>query len=181
MKDKSKLATFKKGGVVIFPTDTVYGIGCRYDSQKAIDKIHRIKGTPKTQHFPILVGNSMQVEKIAQINESAKNLMKKHWPGGLTIILRSKNGKEKIAFRMPDLDSLRNIIEEVGPIIGTSANFHTQPAPRSDEELDPKLVSLADYVIKGECIGGRESTVVDTTVYPPKILRQGAIQLTKLT
>ena len=128
MKDKSKLAIFKKGWVVIFPTDTVYGIGCRYDSQKAIDKIHRIKGTPKTQHFPILVGNSMQVEKIAQINNVATKLIK-----------------------------------------------------RSDEELDPKLVSLADYVIKGECIGGRESTVVDTTVYPPKILRQGAIQLTKLT
>lgn len=176
--EKSPSAVFKNGGVVVFPTDTVYGIGCKFDSGASINRIYKIKGTPKIQHFPILVSNITQVEKIADINKAARKLMEKHWPGGLTIVLKTKYRKEKVGFRMPDFDSLRKIIDDVGPIIGTSANFHGQNSPTSFEELDSKLISMVDYIVKGECKKGIESTVIDTTADPPKILRQGAVHLT---
>lgn len=178
--EKSPSQVFNNGGVVVFPTDTVYGIGCKFDNQLGINRIYKIKGTPKIQNFPVLVSNISQVEKIANINNVARQLMEKHWPGGLTIILslcHPESSPTKIGFRMPAFDSLRKIIDDVGPIIGTSANFHGKKAPPTFAELDPKLVGLVDYVQKGECKKGIESTVVDTTVDPPKILRQGAVHL----
>ena len=199
LKDLKKAVTiFKNGGVVIFPTDTVYGIGCRFDDQKAINRIYQIKGTPKTQPFPILVSNINQIKKLAKLNKAAQNLIKKYWPGGLTIILPSRhpererriysdssatpqNDISKVGFRMPDSDFIRSLINKVGvPIIGTSANFYGQMPAKSFKDLDPKLVGLADFVIKGECQGGIESTVVDVTVDSPKILRKGAVDINSI-
>ena len=187
------VSILKSGGVVIFPTDTVYGIGCLFDNPEAVDRIYNIKNRPKNQPFPILVSSIEQVEKLAIISQQAKKLMSKYWPGGLTIILTplpiprlstySKPGLEqlgksgKIGFRMPDSKLLQNTISQVGPIIGTSANFHGQKTPTSLEELDPELIKLVDYVVKGECKKGMESTVVDITSGRIKILRQGAIKL----
>ena len=186
----------KSGGVVIFPTDTVYGIGCRFDDKKAVDRIYQIKGTSQNQPFPILVSDIKQVAKLAKISKVAKSLMDKHWPGALTIILPIKPdlstyhkpglkqlhkpglNQYKIGFRMPNSALVRLIIDKVGkPIIGTSANFHGHPTPKSYEELDPDFIKLVDYVIKGKCKGGVESTVADATVNPPKILRLGAVRI----
>ena len=189
---KRAVEIFKKGGVVIFPTDTVYGIGCRFDDQSAISRIYRIKKTPKNQKFPVLVSNINQLKKIARVTKTAEKLIGKYWPGGLTIILYHKpglrSGKKldykpglksgKIGFRMPDSDLIRFLIGEVGvPLIGTSANFHGQKSVTRFKDLDPKLVKLVDMTISGECQKGVESTVVDATVTPPKILRQGAVKL----
>lgn len=187
-----KAAQFlKNGGVVIFPTDTVYGIGCRFDDKRAVKRIYQIKRTPKSQPFPILVSNIKQVDKIVKVNNIAKELIKKYWPGGLTIILPSRHPKSrvyrgakdltaaaKIGIRMPNSDLTRLLIDQVQvPIIATSANFHGQPTPNSYGELDPKLIKLVDYVIKGDCKYQQESTVVDATVDPPKVLRHGAVKL----
>lgn len=166
----------KSGGVVIFPTDTVYGIGCMADDQHAINRIYKIKATPKSQPFPILVSSVNQVEKFVSINSQAQKLMDKYWPGALTIILRGKD-EEKYGFRMPDSDVVRSIVDKVGPIIGTSANFHGQKAVSASKDLDPKLVELADFLVEGESEGGVESTVIDATTEPSKIIRQGAVRL----
>lgn len=195
---KKAVEVLKAGGVVIFPTDTVYGIGCLLDNPKAVNRIYKIKGTPKTQPFPVLVTSLGQVEQLAKVNQIAQELMNNYWPGGLTIILNAKpnpyspshseSGSEyvgepgfghgKIGFRMPDSDLVRNLIKCVGkPIVGTSANFHGHPTPKSYEGLDPNFVKLAGFVVKGECKLQKESTVVDTTIDPPKILRQGAVKL----
>ncbi len=175
---KKAAAVLKSGGVVIFPTDTVYGIGCRIDNQKAVNRIYKIKSRSNSQPFPVLVSSIKQVESIATLNESARRLIEKYWPGGLTIILNSKEGNQKIGFRMPRSSMVSLLIDLVGkPIIGTSANFHGQPPAASFEKLDPKLIKLADFVIKGKSGGGVESTVVDATVDPIKILRKGAIAL----
>ncbi len=190
------VSILKSGGVVIFPTDTVYGIGCRFDDKKAVDRIYQIKGTSQNQPFPILVSDIKQVAKLAKISKVAKSLMDKHWPGALTIILPIKPdlstyhkpglkqlhkpglNQYKIGFRMPNSALVRLIIDKVGkPIIGTSANFHGHPTPKSYEELDPDFIKLVDYVIKGKCKGGVESTVADATVNPPKILRLGAVRI----
>src|SRR3989344_9007440 len=122
---KEAIAVLKKGGIVIFPTDTVYGIGCRFDDKDAIARLYKIKKTPDGQQFPILVSNLNQVEELAVINKTGEELIKKYWPGALTIILKSKNGIEKIGFRMPDSSLVKLLIDGLGePLIGTSANFH---------------------------------------------------------
>ncbi|MDO8487409.1 MAG: L-threonylcarbamoyladenylate synthase [Candidatus Curtissbacteria bacterium] len=185
----------KSGGVVIFPTDTVYGIGCRYDDKDALDRIYKIKSRPKDVLFPILVSSVKQVERLAIITPSARELIEKYWPGGLTIILSTRHPEQchpeldsgsvivsglnqKIGFRMPDHQEILSMIDLVGvPIIGTSANFHGQSSAASFEDLDPKLIKLADFVIKGTCRKGVESTVVDATANHLKILRQGAVTL----
>ncbi|HLA03998.1 MAG TPA: L-threonylcarbamoyladenylate synthase [Patescibacteria group bacterium] len=175
---KEAVKILKKGGIVIFPTDTVYGIGCRFDDKDAISRLYKIKKTPESQPFPILVSDLSQVEKLAVINKTGEELIKKYWPGALTIVLQSKEGKNKIGFRMPDSALIKSIIDGVGePLIGTSANFHGSRAPRSYGEIDPDFIKLADFVLKGECQLEMESTVIDATVDPPKVLRQGAIKL----
>lgn len=184
-QEESKLLEIKKaaevlqnGGVVIFPTDTVYGIGCRADDKDALAHICKIKKRPQGQPFPYLVSNIKQVEKLALVTPLSRKLIEKYWPGGLTIVLSSKFGKGKIGFRMPNsslINLLINSVEE--PIIGTSANFHGHPSPKSYDELDPKLLKLVDFVLSGECKKGIESTVVDATINPPKILRHGAVKI----
>ena len=175
---KEAVKILKKGGIVIFPTDTVYGIGCCFDDKDAISRLYKIKKTPESQPFPILVSDLSQVEKLAVINKTGEELIKKYWPGALTIVLQSKEGKNKIGFRMPDSALIKSIIDGVGePLIGTSANFHGSRAPRSYGEIDPDFIKLADFVLKGECQLEMESTVIDATVDPPKVLRQGAIKL----
>lgn len=166
----------RNGGVVIFPTDTVYGVGCRYDDKDALSRIYKIKGTPKKQNFPILVSSVDQVKKLAKIGDRAMDLINKYWPGALTIILKSKDSSQKIGFRIPDSQVIKDLISQVGvPIIGTSANFHTQRAVTNFKDLDVKFVELVGHVIEGECELGVESTVVDATINPFKILRRGAV------
>lgn len=185
--EKSGLSEIKKaaevlinGGVVIFPTDTVYGIGCRLDSKEALKRIYKIKKRSKNQPFPILVSSTDQTGKIVEINKTAQNLMKKYWPGGLTIVLYSNNvNNSKVGVRMPNSRIVQSLIDLIGkPIIGTSANFHTKPSVSDFKSLDPELVKLADYVLKGKCDGGVESTVVDVSDNNLKIIRQGAVNLT---
>ncbi|OGD89348.1 threonylcarbamoyl-AMP synthase [Candidatus Curtissbacteria bacterium RIFCSPLOWO2_02_FULL_40_11] len=166
----------RSGGVVIFPTDTVYGIGCRYDFPHSVQRIKNIKKS--TQNFPVLIVNINQAHKLANMTPSAMHLVNKHWPGGLTILVHKKSDEEKIGLRIPASDLVISIINRLQvPIIGTSANFHRQPSVTKFENLDERLVKLADYVIKGECIYKVESTVVDATVNPVKILREGLVKI----
>jgi len=178
-RDLKKAAEIlKNGGVVIFPTDTVYGIGCLYDDNDALERIYKIKNRPKGQPFPYLVSKTSQVEKLAIVTPLSRKLMDQHWPGGLTIVLNSKIASERIGFRMPNSSLINLLISSVGkPIIGTSANFHTQPSVATSRQLDPKLRQLVDFVVEGKSKMGIESTVIDTTVSPPKILRQGAVKI----
>lgn len=166
----------KKNGVILFPTDTVYGIGCRFDNPIGQARIRRIKGT--NQNFPILVASIEQAHQLAKFSASATNLASRFWPGGLTLIHRAQNEGEKIALRIPDSEVVKSLIEKSGfPIIGTSANFHGQKSPTTYDEIDKKLIEKVDYVIAGECKLKKESTVVDATFNPPKVLREGAVHL----
>lgn len=178
-QDLAKAAgILKSGGVVIFPTDTVYGIGCRYDLPKAVDRVQAIKNTPKSQAFPILVSSIAQAKKLVKVNEIAQKLIDIYWPGALTIILESQKGDQKIGVRLPASSTTRELIKLTGtPIIGTSANIHGHGAVKSSKDLDPDLTKQVDYILKAEAEGTVESTVVDATVSPPKIIRQGAVRI----
>lgn len=175
---KKAAEVLKNGGVVIFPTDTVYGIGCLYNNKEGLLKIYKIKNRPQTLPLPILVSSIKQAKSIVDLNETATRLAKKYWPGALTIISKSKDGKNKLGVRMPDSEVSLSLIKETGsPIIGTSANFHGQKSVANFESLDSNLVKLANYVLIGKCEDGIESTVVDVSDNSPKIIRQGAIKL----
>ncbi len=182
MKTKEKLKSeelnkaasiLKKGGIVIFPTDTVYGIGCIWNNNIAITRIQKIKNS--SQNFPILIHSQSQLHALAKVTGPAQELINRFWPGGLTLLLEGKNHNKKIGIRMPKSDIVQSLITLVGsPLVGTSANFHGQQTPTSYENLDQEFIKKADYVVVGDCQLQKESTVVDATVIPLKILREGA-------
>lgn len=166
----------KRGGVVIFPTDTVFGIGCVWNNSIALARIKKIKGS--NQSFPILIDNLTQLHKLAYVTEPAQHLIDRFWPGALTLLLKSRHDRKKIGIRMPRSKITRELIAGVGvPLIGTSANFHTKKAPTHYGELDENFKKLADYTVNGECDLKKESTVVDATSIPLKILRYGALNI----
>ena len=179
----------KNGGIVIFPTDTAFGIGCRIDIEGAVRKLLEIRKRPVAQPSPVLVSGLEMAKKYVESipYEVEKNLIKKFWPGALTIILKAKKdlvpdavrgGGENLGVRMPNSFPLLKIIDTVGvPILGSSANFSRGKTPFSNDELDPNLTKLVDYVVKGESKNRNASTIIDCTTKDWKILRQGAIEI----
>lgn len=184
---KEVIEVLKQGGIVIFPTDTAFGIGCRIDDEKAVKKLFRIRQRPATQAPPVLFESLAQVkEYVTDIPERVEEqLMDKYWPGALTIVLPAnktlvsdliRGGGETIGCRIPDSSICLEIIRGVGvPIIGTSANFSGESTPYTEASLNPELVALVDLVVSGETSVHKMSTVIDCTQNPWKVLRQGAI------
>ena len=177
-----------RGGIIIFPTDTAFGIGCRADDEKAIQRLFRIRNRPSSQAVPVLFDSIQKVkEYVLPFDEKVQKLMNDFWPGALTIILYCnkvrvpklvRGGGETVGVRMPNHSIILEIIKNSGiPVLGPSANLHGENTPFELKDLEPKLVSLVDYVVKGECSVKQASTVVDCTKTPWKILRQGAMQV----
>lgn len=177
------------GGIIIFPTDTAFGIGCRIDKPSSIKKLFEIRKRPINQATPVLVGSiEMAREYVNDIpSDVLEKLINVYWPGVLTIILEAKIEKvpklvrgmsTTIGLRMPNNKNILEVIEKVGvPILGPSANFHGKDTPFNLEDLDSDLLSLVDFVLEGECSIKNASTVIDCTVAPWKILRKGAIDI----
>lgn len=178
-----------QGGIVIFPTDTAFGIGCRIDREDAIEKLFKIRKRPAEKAVPVLVSSiEMAKDYLQELDEETKALMRKYWPGALTIVYNCKiekvssqvrGGGKTIGVRMPDNSLILNIIEKIRvPVLGSSANFSGEETPYNFKELNPDLIELADFVLEGETSGRRQaSTVIDCSVRPWKILRQGTIKI----
>lgn len=190
MNDLQKAITIlKNGGIIIYPTDTVFGLACRIDDVSALKRLFSIKNRSEKQSVPVLVDSvAMAQEYLQPIPQDVKEkLMDVYWPGGLTIVLPCKEtlvpelvrGQGKtLGVRMPNHPITQELIHGVGkPITGTSANFHGLQTPATMEELDPELVKLVDFVLPGECYNGTSSTVIDCSVNPWKILREGAVKI----
>lgn len=178
----------KNGGIVIYPTDTAFGIGCRMDDKQAVDRLFAIRKRPRTQATPVLVASTeMALAYYLNPSEIVRHLMRKHWPGALTIITPCKKklvyspirgGSNTIGLRMPNHETALELIRGVGvPILGPSANVHGHPTPYRFKDLDPDLIKLVDFVVPGTCSVGSVSTVVDCCLEPYRIIRQGAIVL----
>ncbi len=181
----------KLGGVVAFPTDTVYGLGCDAFNKQAVDRIYEIKKRSRDIPFPLLLSDINQVTEFAEfVPEVAWILMKCFLPGGLTIILPKAtdlpdflNPKgDTIAVRVPNHQVALSLIQGLGrPLIGTSANISGQSSPVMAQEVEVQLGTGVDLIIDGgRCPGGIESTVIDVTLGMPKILRQGLIKLEEI-
>lgn len=179
----------RAGGIVIFPTDTAFGIGCRIDDEKAIARLFKIRNRPKDKATPVLV----DIVKMAQDyllpipKEVIDKLIEPYWPGALTIILSCRTervpllvrgGTNTLGVRIPNHPIARAIIRGVGiPILGPSANFHGGKTPYTMENLDRELVRLVDFVVPGECVVKQPSMVIDCSRKTWTIVRQGAIKL----
>lgn len=177
-------------GIIIYPTDTVYGVGASIDSLKGLQKIYEAKERNFNSPLIALLSKVEYIEKIAIIDEEKKMIIEKlaseFWPGALTIILNKKenvpgimvsNG-ETVGVRIPALKLAQDIIESVGGILPTtSANISGEKTPRSFEELSEKFKERVGVIVDGgKSPLGIESTILDLTKTLPKILREGAIK-----
>ncbi len=180
----------KDGGIVAFPTETVYGLGANALNEKAVAKIFEAKGRPQDNPLIIHVADFNIDEYVTDIPDMAKEIMKRFWPGPITIILNKKEivpyvtsaGLDTIGVRMPQNNIARELIKASGvPIAAPSANISGRPSPTDIESCVEDLNGKVDYIIGGEnSIVGVESTIVDCTVNPICILRPGAITLEML-
>ena len=178
----------KNDGVISVPTDTVFGICARINSEVAHDKLIKIKSRPINKSFPVMCANEKQIETIAIVNEVAKKLIKAFMPGPITLVLKKNNnlqeyvtnGKETIAIRMASTVLIEELILKTGcPIFMTSANQNGEPVCTSLDEIENKC-SMLDGMLEGEVSYSMASTIVDCTSNKVKILREGPITLEQI-
>jgi L-threonylcarbamoyladenylate synthase len=178
------LRVLSNGGIFIFPTDTVYGIGCSAFHSQAIERIFITKGRDFNKALPILIGSHEQLTMIAEsINPIAKKLMQTFWPGPLTIIVcknpllpKKLTSSDTVGIRMPNHPWLLNLIKISGPLASTSANPSGKLEARNVNEVLITLDGKIDLIIDGgQCSSALPSTVVDCHGTEIKILREGPI------
>ncbi len=176
----------KGGGVVIYPTETLYGLGANPFSLKAINRLYEIKGREKDKPIPFLINDlQMLAALVEEIPPLGRTLMQRYWPGPLTLIFRAKKklpsplkGKKgKIGLRISSHPIARMILETLDtPLTSTSANLAGSRDLTDIQRLYQLFGNKVDLIIDGGKVGGVGSTVVDLTVTPPKILREGIIK-----
>lgn len=189
MMDKNYRNILSNGGLVIFPTETVYGIGCKFDDEEAINKIFKIKNRPANHPLILHIGSKSLLDKYAvDIPKDALTLAEKFWPGPLTLILKKNKtvksvvtgGQETIGIRMPNHPVTLNIINKLGSaIVGPSANYYSRLSTTRISDIPEDLKDAVDLVVDGgHCEVGIESTIIDfSTNDTYSILREGNITL----
>jgi L-threonylcarbamoyladenylate synthase len=181
----------RQGGVIAFPTDTVFGMGSGAFIDAAVERVYQIKNRSRNKALPLLLGDVSQVHEVADfVPPYAWRLLTSFSPGGLTLVLyRSKivkdiitGGTDTVAVRIPDHPVPLALIKGCGmPIIGTSANVSGQPVAFTADQVRQQLGDQLDLVIEdGPSPNGKESTVVDATGEIPVILREGAVSRKEL-
>ena len=179
------ISILRQGGLVAYPTDTVYGLGAKADCEPAVTKVYQVKQRPQNLPLPLLLADTAQIAEVADpLPPIARLLADKFLPGALTLVLhRAKSvpdtvtgGGDTVAVRVPAHPVPVALVRGAGPIIGTSANLSGQPSALTAAEVRSQLGGRIDLVIDGgRCPGGTESTIVDVTGEIPVILREGAI------
>ena len=182
----------RRGGLVAFPTETVYGLGADALNEKAVASIYEAKGRPSDNPMIVHIAHAEELGKIAEYTgEDMRKLMEMLWPGPLTLILKKKScvpdrttgGLDTVAVRMPENDTARRLIERSGcPIAAPSANISGRPRPTRAADVIADMDGRIDAVIKGgDCRVGIESTVLDMTEEDPVILRPGIITADRIS
>ncbi len=174
----------KVGGIVVFPTDTVYGIGCDPYNKKSVDKIYQIKDRPKTKPFPILAYSFDVASEIVEFDKDSKKIADKFWPGPLTLILKlrderlkeSLNLKEKIAIRVPNNPCLLNLLKNSKFLIGTSANISGENSFTKSQDCYQKIREYDIFLDGGDIENNGESTILEMDQGKPIIHRTGALK-----
>lgn len=174
----------RDGDIIIYPTDTLYAIGCDALNVRAVERICRIKGVdPSKAHLSIVCHDISGIARYVRIDDTTHRLMRKNLPGAFTFILPTGSGlpriykqRKSVGIRVPDNNIVRSIVEELGnPLLSTSvAVNHEEPEYTTDPELlAEKYEAQVDYVIDGGCGDIMGSTIIDCTGDAPEIVRQG--------
>ncbi len=186
---KRALEVLKNGGLVAFPTDTVYGVGALAFDNAAIESIYTAKDRPIEKAIPILIGGMNDLDKVAvDIPNMARIFASRFWPGPLTCIVPKKqtlplavSATSTVAVRIPDHPHARALLIAAGPMAVTSANISGQPSPVTAMEVFNQLNGRIPLILDGGTTpGGVPSTLVDCTGEQPIILREGPISLDDL-
>ena len=171
------------GGIVIFPTDTVYGIGCNPYNKESIKKIYKMKSRDIMKSLPVLTYSIETAEKIVEFDQFTKKIVKKFWPGPLTVILKvtdkkikeSLNLENKIAIRVPDHKCTLELLKKCNFLVGTSANI-SGDLPHTDPEECLKNLKNYDIFVDGGIITSKgESTIIEIENEQIKIIREGSL------
>lgn len=178
-------ACLTAGGVVVLPTDTVYGIAASPLHPAAVDRIFELKARPRTVNLPIMVADPAELPKLGlHINERAARLLASPLvPGGLTLALGFGDGprpawlegREEVAVRIPDDEQLLAVLRLAGPLLVTSANAHGSPSGETLDQVVGQLTAAPDLAVDGGVRHTVPSTLVNCRADPPVIERHGAI------
>lgn len=174
--------TFHNGGLVVFPTDTVYGIGCDPYNSDAVNAIYKIKKRDKKKIFPVLGYSKDEIAKIAIFDEKLDRVAEKFWPGQVTLLLKIKEMtlkksmkiEDKIAVRVPNNKCVLSLLKECKLIVGTSANISGMQSFKDPNECRSKFTGYDTFVDGGIISSIGESTIVEMDD-KLKILREGTI------
>jgi L-threonylcarbamoyladenylate synthase len=179
--DIAHLATIlQRGGVVLLPTDTIYGLHAIATDAVAIARIAAIKGRDETKPFVVLGASRAQLESIgARFDDEARRVVDELWPGPVTAVVALKyaiaasRGNDTIAVRVPSVDWLRDLIQITGPLASTSVNRSGEPPLTSPKQLTDETVARIDASIDIGPLDAKPSTIVDLSSAEPRLIREG--------
>lgn len=173
----------QNGGIVAFPTETVYGLGIRFNDKKALDNLMEAKQRDYSKAITLMVADQKDIQKYAYVSDNAQKIINQFMPGMITLIFQKKaavddamtHGKETIGIRIPDSEFVLSLLKAVGPMLVTSANLSHHQNTTSTKEVLEQLKGRIDMVVDGKTADNIASTVVDVSQDEIKILRAGKI------
>lgn len=173
----------EEDGIVAIPTDTVYGLAIKSDSEALYKKLVRVKGRPEDKPFPLMVSSTQQLNQLVDMDPMTQHMVKHFMPGAITFIFKKKpsvfpflKNQDTLGIRMADDLWVHSIIEKLGaPLWLPSANKSGDPTGTSSDEVYKNLKDEIEGIVIGESLKKTSSTVVDLSVFPYKILREGPI------
>jgi L-threonylcarbamoyladenylate synthase len=182
------LAVLRAGGLVAFPTDTVYGLGALAFDGHAVAGLYQAKRRDAEKAIPILLGDAGALEEIGSPSVMARRLAEAFWPGPLTLVVAKRpevpdaiGMAGTVGVRVPDHPVAIRLLQAAGPLATTSANRSGSTNPRTADEVRAELEGKIDLIVDGgTCPGGRPSTVVDCTGGEPVVLREGPVTLEQI-
>lgn len=173
----------QKGGIVAFPTETVYGVGIHFNDEEALDRLMEAKNRDYSKAITLMVADKKDISQYAYISPQAQKMIDQFMPGMITLIFKKKesvrdsmtNGKSTIGIRIPDSEFVLSLLKKVGPMLVTSANLSQHSNTTSTQEVLNQLDGRIDLVVDGKTSDNIASTVVDVSQDEIKILRAGKI------
>ena len=176
------LKVYENGGIIAFPTDTVYGLGCNPFNSDSTSRIFELKNRNGGKKFPILGMSKNELEKIVDFNSNAKKIAENFWPGQVTLLLPIRKevankieNNGKLAVRVPGNECVLSILKHCKLIVGTSANISGEKSILDSTELKMKLPNVDVLVDGGKIVSSGESTIVDFVNGELKMIREGSV------
>lgn len=172
----------QQGEVVAFPTETVFGLGVKYGNLAYLDKIYELKNRDHSKAVTLMLSKKEDIEKYAYVSDQAKKVINAFMPGMITLILKKKKtvdnqytaGLETIGIRIPDDPFVLDLLNQVGPMLVTSANISGKPALLNDKDVYQEFNHKIHLIVRGKCVNNLASTVLQVKENV-EILRQGLI------